>query len=144
MRFMVQVRAGERSEAGELPRTEEFEAMLAFNQKLSDAGVLRGGDGLHPSSRDAARITFRGGEKVVTDGPFAETKELIAGYWIIEVPSFQDAVAWMKQCPDPATGPETVIEIRRIYAPEDFGEAFTPELQAKEAAMRATAEALSG
>jgi hypothetical protein len=145
MRFMVMVRAGERSEAGELPRTEEFEAMLAFNQQLAEAGVLRSGEGLHPSSRDAARITFRGEERIVTDGPFAETKELIAGFWIIEVDSVEEAIDWMRRCPDPATGPETTIEIRRIYAAEDFGEAFTPELQEKERqVMEAAAAAEKG
>lgn len=101
MRFMVMVRAGEDTEAGKMPTTEQFEEMLAFNQQMSDAGVLRAGDGLHPSSRDAARITFRGGERIVTDGPFAETKELIAGYWVIDVPAFEDAVAWMRRAPTP-------------------------------------------
>ena len=141
MRFMVMVRAGEDTEAGKMPTTEMFEEMIAFNQQMSDAGILRAGDGLHPSSRDAARITFTANGKVVTDGPFAETKELIAGYWIIEVGSFQEALDWMKRCPNPATGPESVIEIRRIFAPEDFGDALTPELREQEERMREKAEA---
>ncbi len=140
MKFMVMVRADKGTERGDMPTAELLEAMMAFNQELIDAGVMVSGDGLRPSSRNAARITFRGDERIVTDGPFAETKELIAGYWGIDVPSFQDAVDWMKRCPDPQTGDESVLEIRQFVLPEDFGEQFTPAMQEWEDKMRAVAE----
>lgn len=136
MRFMVQVRAGPDSEAGKAPETRQFEAMLAFNQEMADAGVLKGGEGLHPSAR-GARIAFRGEERVVMEGPFADPRELIAGFWIIEAGSLQEAIDWMKRCPDPEVGGESVLEIRQIFSNDDFGEALTPELREQEERMRA-------
>ncbi|HEX8232162.1 MAG TPA: YciI family protein [Caulobacteraceae bacterium] len=140
MKFMVMVRADVGTERGDMPTRELLEAMMKFNQEMIDAGVMVSGDGLRPSSRNAARITFRGGERIVTDGPFAETKELIAGYWIIDVPSFEDAINWMKRCPDPQTGGESVLEIRQVVLPEDFGEQFTPDMQEWEEKQRALEE----
>ena len=130
MRFMVMVKATQDSEAGVLPKPEDFAAMGAFNEQLVKAGVMEAGEGLHPSSR-GARVAFSGKDRRVIDGPFAETKELVAGFWIWKCASLQEAIEWVKKCPNPMPG-DSEIEIRQIYAAEDFGEAFTPELREQE------------
>lgn len=137
MRFMVIVKATEESEAGVMPSTELLAAMGAYNEELVNAGIMEAGEGLHPSSK-GARILFDGATRTVTDGPFAETKELIAGYWVWKCDSMDDAIAWAKKCPNPMTGPSE-LEIRQVFTAEDFGEAFTPELQEQEERLRAKA-----
>jgi hypothetical protein len=138
MRFMVMVRANKDTEAGVMPTTEEFAAMGKFNEEMVKAGVLLAGEGLQPSSK-GARVGFGGGERTVIDGPFAETKELIAGYWLMQVRSFEEAVEWIKRCPNPHDEPGE-IEIRQVFEAEDFGEEFTPELREQEERIRAQAE----
>jgi hypothetical protein len=138
MRFMVIVKADERSEAGEMPSTELLAAMGAYNEELVKAGVMLAGEGLHPTSK-GARVRFSGKERQVIDGPFAETKELIAGYWIWQCASLEEAIEWVKKCPNPQMG-DSDIEIRRIFEAEDFGEAFTPELREQEERLRAQIE----
>jgi hypothetical protein len=133
MRFMVMVHASPESEAGVLPSQELLTEMTRYNEELVKAGVMLAGEGLHPSST-GARVHFSGSKRTVVDGPFAETKELIAGFWILQVKSREEAIEWVKRCPNP-TGEDSVIEIRQIFEAPDFGEAFTPELQAREAAM---------
>nr|WP_297524294.1 YciI family protein [uncultured Roseateles sp.] len=135
MRFMVIVKADKHSEAGEMPSTELLAAMGAYNEELVKAGVMLAGEGLHPTSK-GARVRFSGKERKVIDGPFAETKELIAGYWIWQCASLEEAIEWVKKCPNPQTT-ESDIEIRRIFEAEDFGEAFTPELREQEDRLRA-------
>ncbi len=125
MRFMAIVKATESSEAGELPSAELLEEMGKFNEELVKAGVLLAGDGLQPSSK-GARVVFSGDQRKVIDGPFAETKELIAGYWILELGSLEEAIEWMKRVPNP-TGEDGQIEIRQVFEAEDFGDAMTPE-----------------
>jgi hypothetical protein len=125
MRFMAIVKASESSEAGELPSAELLEEMGKFNEELVKAGVLLAGDGLQPSSK-GARVVFSGGQRKVIDGPFAETKELIAGYWILELGSLEEAIEWMKRVPNP-TGDDGQIEIRQVFEAEDFDAAMTPE-----------------
>jgi hypothetical protein len=137
MKFMVIVKATEESEAGVMPSTELLTAMGAYNEQLVEAGVMKAGEGLHPSSK-GARILFDGDSRTVTDGPFAETKELIAGFWIWECDSMDEAIAWAKKCPNPMTGPSE-LEIRQVFSAEDFGAAFTPELQEQEERLRARA-----
>jgi hypothetical protein len=138
MRVMAIVKANEESEAGKMPNEELLAAMGKFNEELAEAGVMIGGEGLHPSSK-GARVQFGGGERTVTDGPFAETKELIAGFWILQVDSFEEAVEWIKKCPDPhEEGGE--IEIRQVFEAEDFGEELTPELREQEDRIREKAE----
>jgi hypothetical protein len=122
---MAIVKASESSEAGELPSAELLEEMGKFNEELVKAGVLLAGDGLQPSSK-GARVVFSGGQRKVIDGPFAETKELIAGYWILELGSLEEAIEWMKRVPNP-TGDDGQIEIRQVFEAEDFGAAMTPE-----------------
>jgi hypothetical protein len=119
MRFMVMVKANEDTEAGVMPSEEELAAMGAFNEQLVQAGIMLAGDGLHPSSR-GARVHFSGDKRTVVDGPFTEAKELIAGYWIIEVKSLEEAIEWVKRVPNP-TGAESQIEIRQVFEAEDFG-----------------------
>ena len=133
MRFMVMVKASADSEAGVMPSQELITEMTRFNEELVKAGVMLAGDGLHPSSR-GARVKFSGDKRTIVDGPFAETKELIAGYWILQCKSLDEVKEWMKRCPNP-TGAEGEIEIRQIFDPEDFGEAFTPELREREQRM---------
>ena len=128
MRFMIIVKATEDSEAGKMPSTELLTAMGKFNEELVNAGVLLAGEGLHPSSR-GARIRYDGATRTVYDGPFAETKELIAGFWLIQVKSKEEAIEWMKRCPNPFDVPSE-IEIRQVFEMEDFGDAATPELVA--------------
>jgi hypothetical protein len=138
MRFIAIVKADERSEAGEMPTEQELAEMGAFNEELVKAGVMLAGEGLHPSSR-GARVVHSATKTTVIDGPFAETKELIAGFWILQAKSYEEALEWMKRAPRPASG-EFVIELRPVFEAEDFGEAFTPELQEQEARIRAQAE----
>ena len=135
MKFMVIVKASAASEAGAMPSTQLLTDMGKFNEELVKAGVLLAAEGLHPSSR-GARIRFKDNQRSVIDGPFAETKELIAGYWLIEVSSKEEAIEWMKRAPNPHDGVDSEIEIRQVYTEEDFGAGFTPELRAKEAALR--------
>lgn len=138
MRFMVMVRATAESEAGELPGTELLEAMNAYNEELVKAGVMLAGEGLQPSSK-GARVRFDGSERTVLEGPFAETQELIAGFWLWEVRSLQEALEWVKRCPNPMAG-VSEIEIRQVFEAEDFGESLTPELRAAEERLRAQVE----
>ncbi|MGZ2746715.1 YciI family protein [Burkholderia stagnalis] len=139
MRVMVIIKATSESEAGQMPDTELLTAMGKYNEELVKAGVMLAGEGLHPSSR-GKRVRFAGADRTVTDGPFAETKELIAGFWLWQVKSMDEAVEWVKRCPNPMHG-ESEIEIRRVFDPEDFGAEFTPELQEQEARLRADIEA---
>jgi len=132
---MVIVKATKNSEAGMMPSQELIEAMGRFNEELVKAGVMLAGDGLKPSAK-GKRIKFGGGTRTVVDGPFAETKELVAGYWIWQVRSMDEAVEWARRCPDPMPGEESELEIRPFYELEDFGEAFTPELRAREDRLR--------
>ena len=136
MRFMVIVKATKDSEAGVMPSTELLAAMGKFNEEMVKAGVMQAGEGLQPSSK-GARIRFTGKQPLVIDGPFTETKELVAGFWLITVKSRDEAIAWMKRAPF-AAGDE--IEIRQVFEMEDFGEAFTPELREQEARLRSEAE----
>jgi hypothetical protein len=136
MRFMILVKANEQTEAGIMPTTEELEAMGRYNEELAKAGVLLAGEGLHPSSR-GARVRFDGKNRTVVDGPFAETKELVAGFWLIQVKSKEEAIEWVKRVPFH----DGEIEIRQVFEIEDFGEAATPEIREREARLRAqTAE----
>jgi len=135
MRAMVLIKADQDSEAGVMPGEQLLTEMGAFNEELVKAGVMLAGDGLKPSSA-GARVRFSGSQRIVTDGPFAETKELIAGYWIWQVESLDEAIEWVKRCPNPM-GSESEIEIRPIFEAEDFGEAFTPELREQEERLRA-------
>ena len=137
MRFMVLVKATPESEAGVLPSAEMFAAMGKFNEELVNAGVMQAGEGLHPSSK-GARVRFSGKDRKVIDGPFSETNELVAGFWLWKCASLQEAIDWVKRCPNPMPG-DSEIEIRRIYEAEDFGEAFTPELREQEERLRAKA-----
>ena len=139
MRFMILIKATKDTEAGVMPRQELLEAMGKFNEELVKAGVMLAGEGLHPSSK-GARVHFSGNKRTVIDGPFAETKELIAGFWIWQVRSLDEAIEWVKRCPNPMDGPSD-IEIRQIFEMEDFGAEFTPELQAQEERLRAEIDA---
>jgi hypothetical protein len=134
MRFMIMVKADENSEAGVLPDEQLLAAMGRYNEELVKAGVMLAGEGLQPSSK-GARVKFSGTKRSVIDGPFTETKELIAGFWLIQVKSKEEAIEWVKRCPNPLEG-ESEIEIRQVFEAEDFGEAFTPELQEREARLR--------
>jgi hypothetical protein len=134
MRVMVIVKATKDSEAGKLPDKKLLSEMGSFNEELVKAGIMLAGDGLQPSSK-GKRVRFAGSKRTVTDGPFAETKELIAGYWIWQVKSMEEAVEWVKRCPNPMPG-ESEIEIRPVFEAEDFGAEFTPELRAQEARQR--------
>ena len=139
MRFMVLVKANKESEAGVLPAESELNAMGKFNEELVKAGVILAGEGLHPSSK-GTRIQFSGKKRTVVDGPFSETKELVAGFWLWQVKSLEEAVEWVKRCPNP-TGEDSVIEIRPLFEAADFGAELTPELQAQEERLRAKAAA---
>jgi hypothetical protein len=138
MKVMVIVKATNPSEAGEMPGTELLAAMGAFNEELVEAGVMLAGEGLHPSAK-GKRVRFSGSERRVIDGPFAETKELVAGYWLWQVASMDEAVEWVKRCPNPMTV-DSEIEIRPVFEAADFGAEFTPELQAQEDRLRAQIE----
>jgi hypothetical protein len=139
MKFMVMVKATADSEAGKMPTTELLAAMGKFNEELVKAGVMLAGEGLHPTSK-GKRVRFSGASRTVLDGPFTETKELISGFWIWQCKSMEEAVAWVKRCPNPMTT-DSDVEIRPIFSPEDFGDALTPELREKEARLRAQSEA---
>jgi hypothetical protein len=134
MKVMVMVKASQGSEAGEMPTTELLSAMGKFNEELINAGIMLDGAGLTPSSR-GVRVRFSGSNRTVIDGPFAETKELIAGYWVWKVSSLQEAIDWVKKCPNPMKE-DSDIEIRPYFEAEDFGEALTPELQEQEARLK--------
>lgn len=142
MRFMVIVRATDESEAGVMPKAERLAEMGRFNEELVKAGVLLAGEGLHPSSR-GARVHFSGSKRTVIDGPFAEAKELIAGFWLIQVKSLEEAIEWVKRCPNPFDS-ESDIEIRQVFEAEDFGAEFTPELRQQEERLRAEVAASAG
>ncbi|NDL57470.1 YciI family protein [Phytoactinopolyspora mesophila] len=126
MRVMVFVKASPDSEAGVMPGEEELAAMMKYNEELVKAGVMLAGDGLHPSSK-GARVHFSGDSRTVVDGPFTETKELVAGYWLWQVSSMDEAIEWLRRCPNPH-GKEGIVEIRPVFEPEDFGDALTPEI----------------
>src|ERR671918_226231 len=132
MRFMIIVKATKESEAGVMPSEKLLTEMGQFNEKLVQAGVMLAGEGLHPTSR-GARVRFSGDKRTVIDGPFAETKELIAGFWLWQVPSKEEAIEWVKRCPNPHEGES---EIRQVFEAEDFGPAFTPELREQEERQR--------
>jgi len=134
MRFMVLVKATKDSEAGVLPDEKLITEMNAFNQALADAGVLLAGEGLHPSSK-GARVRFSGRSRTVVDGPFPETKELVAGFWLWQVASREEAIEWLKRCPNPHDE-VTEVEIRQVFEADDFGDALTPEVRAAEERMR--------
>jgi len=141
MRFMIIVKATKDSEAGVMPDKKLLTEMGKYNEELVRAGVMLAGEGLHPSSK-GARVRFSGAQRTVVDGPFAETKELIAGFWLWQVKSMEEAIDWVKRCPNPMPG-ESEIEIRQVFEAEDFGEEFTPELRAQEESLRAEAERLA-
>ena len=134
MRVMVMIKATGESEAGQMPSEQMLTEMGAFNEELVKAGVMLAGEGLHPSSK-GARVLFKGGERKVVDGPFAESKELVAGYWLWQVKSLDEAIEWVKRIPNP-TGDEGIVEIRQVFESEDFGEEFTPELREQEQRLR--------
>lgn len=135
MKVMVIVKATKNSEAGVMPSEKLIAEMGRFNEELVKAGVMLGGDGLTPSAR-GKRVNFSGGKRTVIDGPFAETRELVSGFWIWQVRSMDEALEWARRCPDPMPGEESTLELRPFFEPEDFGDAFTPELQAREAKLR--------
>ena len=137
MRVMVMVKATKATEAGEMPSEKLLTDMGRFNEELVKAGVMLAGEGLHPSSR-GVRVRFSGDRRAVVDGPFSETKELVSGFWLWQVKSMEEAIEWVKRCPNP-TGEESEIEIRRVFEAEDFGPALTPELRAQEERLRAEA-----
>ena len=139
MKVMVIVKATKNSEAGVMPSEQLLTQMGKYNEELVKAGIMLAGDGLHPSSK-GKRIKFSGGKRTVVDGPFAETKELIAGYWMWQVRSMEEAVEWARRCPDPMPGEEAELEIRRVFEAEDFGEVLTPELRAHDDRLRAEIE----
>ena len=136
MRFMILVKADADSEAGVLPSTELLTEMGKYNEELVKAGVMLAGEGLHPSSK-GARVTYSGSKRTVVDGPFTEAKELIAGFWLFQVKSKEEAIEWVKRAPNPHPGTETEVEIRQVFEADDFGEAFTPELREQEERLRA-------
>lgn len=142
MRFMAIVKADRNSEAGVLPSEQLLTEMGKFNEELAKAGVLLAGEGLHPSSK-GARVKFSGTKRTVIDGPFAETKELIAGFWLLQVKSKEEAIEWIKRCPNPMEG-ESEIEIRQVFEAEDFGAEFTPELREQEERLREQIAAQKG
>ncbi|WP_434700319.1 YciI family protein [Pseudomonas sp. D1-1] len=135
MRFMVIIKASPESEAGEMPSAQLLTAMGAYNEELVKAGVMLAGEGLHPSAK-GVRVQFSGNNRTVVQGPFAQTGELIAGFWIFQVQSLQEAVDWVKRCPNPMVS-DSEIEIRQIFEAEDFGESFTTELREQEERLRA-------
>ena len=139
MRVMVMVKATNNSEAGVMPSETLLRQMGEFNEQLVKAGIMQAGEGLHPSSR-GKRVRFSGGTRTVVDGPFPQTRELVAGFWIWRVKSMEEALEWAKRCPDPMPGEEAELEIRPIFEAEDFGKEFTPELRAQEDRLRAEVE----
>ena len=141
MRFMILVKADQNSEAGVLPDVKLLTEMGKYNEQLMKAGVLLGGEGLHPSSK-GVRVRLSGDQRTVLDGPFAEAKELIAGFWLIQVKSKQEAIDWVKRIPNPMPGTESEIEIRQVFEADDFGPALTPELREQEEQLRSSADRL--
>jgi len=141
MRFMILIKANKDSEAGVMPSEQLLTEMGKFNEELVKAGVMLAGEGLHPTSK-GARVRFSGGKRTVIDGPFAETKELLAGFWLWQVKSKDEAIEWVKRCPNPHDE-ETEIEIRQVFEAADFGAEFTPELREQEERLRAQAEQLA-
>jgi hypothetical protein len=141
MRFMILIKANQNTEAGVMPSEQLLTEMGKFNEELVKAGIMLAGEGLQPSSK-GARVQFSGDKRTVTDGPFAETKELIAGFWIWKCKSKAEAIEWVKRCPNP-TGEESEIEIRQVFEAEDFGAEFTPELREQEKRVWAQAEQLA-
>ena len=142
MRVMVLVKASKESEGGEMPSQKMLSEMMRFNEQLVQAGIMLAGEGLHPSSK-GKRVQFGDKGTKVLDGPFTETKELVAGYWVWQVRSMDEAVEWVKRCPDPMPGEASEIEIRQIFEAEDFGSEFTPELREQEARLRAESAKLT-
>jgi hypothetical protein len=138
MRFMVIVKANAESEAGEMPSEQMLTEMGAYNEELVKAGVMLAGEGLHPSSK-GARVQFNGDRRTVLDGPFSETKELIAGYWLLQCKDLDECIEWVKRCPNPMEG-ESEIEIRQVFEAEDFGAEYTPELRERDARIAEQAE----
>lgn len=138
MRVMVLIKANQRSEAGKMPTEQLLKEMGAYNEELVKAGIMLAGEGLHPSVR-GKRVRFSGSKRTVIDGPFAETKELIAGFWLWQVRSMDEAVEWLKRCPNPMDE-DSDVEIRPVFEAEDFGEEFTPELREQEERLRAQIE----
>lgn len=141
MRVMVLIKASQDSEAGKMPSHQLLSDMMKFNEELVKSGIMTAGEGLHPSSR-GKRVLFSGDKRTVIDGPFAETKELIAGFWLWNVKSMDEAVAWVKRIPCDVDQPDSHVEIRQVFEADDFGEAFTPELREKEAELREKEAAL--
>ncbi len=135
MRVMVLIKANQDTEAGVMPSEQLLAAMGQYNEELVNAGVMLAGEGLHPSAK-GKRVRFAGEQRTVIDGPFAETKELIAGFWLWQVKSKEEAIEWVKRCPNPMPGTEAEIEIRQVFEAEDFGPALTPELREQEARLR--------
>ncbi len=143
MRVMVMVKATPNSEAGAMPSEKVLAEMGKYNEALAKAGILLAGEGLHPSNK-GRRLRFSGGKKSVVDGPFAETKELIAGFWIWQVKSMDEAIEWARRCPEPMPGEDAELEIRPVFEAEDFGEEFTPALREQEERLRAQLENKAG
>lgn len=139
MRVMVIIKATKNSEAGVMPSEQDLTAMGKYNEELVKAGVMLAGEGLHPSAK-GRRVRFAEGKKTVIDGPFADTKELIAGFWLWQVKSMEEATEWVRRCPDPMPGEESTIEIRPVFELTDFGPELTPELRAKEERLAAELE----
>jgi hypothetical protein len=142
MRVMVLVKATKDSEAGVMPSEKLLADMGAYNEQLVKAGIMLAGEGLHPSSK-GARLRFSGNKRTVINGPFAETKELVAGYWVWQVKSLDDAIEWLKKCPNPHFE-DCEVEIRQIFSPEDFGPSYTPELQAQAESQQARMDKMQG
>lgn len=140
MRVMVLIKANKDTEAGALPDEKFLTEMMKYNETLAQAGLLLAAEGLHPSSK-AARVRFSRGKQTVIDGPFAETKELVAGFWLWQVKSMQEAIEWVKRCPSPTGAQEGEIEVRQVFEPQEFGDVFTPELREQEERLRAQAAA---
>ena len=140
MRVVVMIKANEQSEAGEMPSEELLSQMTAFNEELVKAGVMLAGEGLHPSSK-GVRVFFSGDERKVINGPFAETKELVGGYWVWQVKSMDEAIEWVKRIPNPDEGVESTVEIRPVFEADDFGDELTPELREKNEQLRQEVEA---
>jgi hypothetical protein len=140
MRVIVMIKATEQGEAGEMPSEKVLAEMTAYNEELVKAGIMLGGDGLHPSSK-GARVIFSGSDRRVLDGPFSETKELVAGYWVWQVKDMDEAIEWVKRIPDPDPGVEAIVEIRPVFEAEDFGDELTPELRKLQERMRQQLEA---
>ena len=143
MKVMVIVKATENSEAGVMPCQELLEAMTEYNEDLVKSGIMLGGDGLHPSSR-GKRVRFSGAKRTIVDGPFAEAKELIAGYWLWQVKSMEEALEWVRRCPDPMPGEESEIEIRPVFELDDFGDAATPDVREREAHLQSEIDKRAG